>query len=167
MTLAEFDLFLQQLPYFYQQHGITTYVAPQCPNEEAYERFQFRAWSSNIKTHRLEIVFTGVLHKDLDYNEVFEIEENVMKYFNLINPDGIISYLNVIASLPVCKELTNCPDCTCVEFTNKFLDILMNMYLECTNQNDAKVYNYILRIMLNKNVSLIDLIWKYITNIRM
>ena len=90
MTLAEFDLFLQQLPYFYQQHGITTFVPPDVPNEQAYETFQFSAWTSNIKTQRIECVWSTLKHKDLDFDLAFDTEEGLLEISKQINPEQFI-----------------------------------------------------------------------------
>ena len=167
MTITEFDLFLQQLPYFYQQHGITSYVPPEDTNEQAYELFQFRTWSSNIKTHRLEKVWSNVSHKDFDYDVVFDLEEEFMAIREQINPENKLfiraeQFLVMYGTEYIGKNYKY------EEFVDKMFDDVMDNYLTYEDQTHEEVNNYLLSILLdNERKPLLEMIWKYITNIKM
>lgn len=167
MTITEFDLFLQQLPYFYQQHGVTSYVPPEDTNEKAYELFQFRAWSSNIKTHRLERVWSNARHKDFDYEAVFDMEEELLAIAKQINPDNQL-FLRAEQFLVVYGTEFIGKNYKYYEFVDKMFDDVMDSYLTHEDQTHEEVNNYLLNLLLdNEHKPLLEMLWKYITNIKM
>ena len=167
MTLSEFDLFIQQLPYFYQQHGITNFIPPDVPNEQAYETFQFRAWTSNIKTHRIECVWSMLKHKDLDFDLAFETEEGLLEISKQINPENLFilrthQFLAAFGANYIGKNYKY------EEFAGKLFDDVMNHYLTHEDPNSEAVDNYFLTILMNiEREPLLVMLWKYFTNIKM
>lgn len=165
MTISEFDLFLQQLPYFYQQHGVISYVPPEDTNEKAYELFQFRTWSSNIKTHQLERVWSNASHKDFDYEEVFDMEEELLSIAEQINPENLIINANYFLVVYGTNYIGK--NYKYEEFTDKMFDDVMDNYLTHEEQISEEVNNYLLNLLMDiERKPLLVMFWKYITNIK-
>ena len=165
MTLAEFDLFYQQLPYFYKEHGIPNFTIPQTV-EQAYEGFQFRVWTSNIKTHRLECIWSGIWHKNLEFDEAFDMEEALLAINKQINPDLMFvgraqQLLQVFGPMFIGKNYSY------ENFTTVLFDVVMNHYLIFNDPNSEKVDSYFLNLLMNvENEQILVMLWQYLMTVK-
>ena len=158
MTYNEFILYRQEYNYFAKDNGLTVYSKNDLDsdsyeqnNEYMYNTLEFQSYTSNINTHQLEIKFTNLKFKDMEYDTIFQNEYNLheilLNIFNHILFDSICSQFNDKFKNKL-KNATN--RLTLLEeFKDCLFDVILNNYLD-NDSNFDKLNEFIENILFNK-----------------
>ena len=161
MTYNEFILYRQEYNYFAKDNGLTVYSKNDLDsdsyeqnNEYMYNTLEFQSYTSNINTHQLEIKFTNLKFKDMEYDTIFQNEYNLHEILvNIFNHklfDSICSQFNDNFKSKL-KNTTN--RLTLLEeFKDCLFDVILNNYLDNDNNSD-KLNEFVENILFNKYTS--------------
>lgn len=161
MTYNEFILYRQEHYYFAKDNGLPIYSKDDLNsdsyeqnNEYMYNSLELQSYTSNIKTHQLEIKFTNLKFKDMEYDTMLQNEYDLHKI--LVNISNHILFDSICLQFNdnFKNKLKNATNRFTLlkEFKDCLFDSVLNKYLDSDGNSD-KLNEFLENILLNKYTS--------------